>query len=153
MLCFTYQKTLVPRGICPLSALGIPAKAMPPMKKGKTGKKQVLKFSIDCSQPVDDGIMDAASFEKFLLDSTGAVVRRYPRKYSGYQMERCVLMHARILFLSRTFFYFCVSCGLELFSLSPLKNVTSMMSNFPSLKVMPQGSFLKTSMNLMVKRE
>lgn len=68
MLCFTYQKTLVPRGICPLSALGIPAKAMPPMKKGKTGKKQVLKFSIDCSQPVDDGIMDAASFEKFLLD-------------------------------------------------------------------------------------
>ena len=41
---------------------------MPPMKKGKTGKKQVLKFSIDCSQPVDDGIMDAASFEKFLLD-------------------------------------------------------------------------------------
>ena len=45
------------------------------------------------------------NFEKFLLDSTGAVVRRYPRKYSGYQMERCVLMHARILFLSRTFFY------------------------------------------------
>merc|ERR1712086_570520 len=30
--------------------------------------KQTLKFTIDCSQPVDDGIMDAASFEKFLLD-------------------------------------------------------------------------------------
>merc|ERR1711908_98532 len=39
-----------------------------PVKKGKTGKKQILKFTIDCSQPVDDGIMDAASFEKFLLD-------------------------------------------------------------------------------------
>merc|ERR1711908_208142 len=39
-----------------------------PVKKGKAGKKQVLKFTIDCSQPVDDGIMDAASFEKFLLD-------------------------------------------------------------------------------------
>merc|ERR1712110_551915 len=33
-----------------------------------TKRKQTLKFSIDCSQPVDDGIMDAASFEKFLLD-------------------------------------------------------------------------------------
>ena len=25
-------------------------------------RKQTLKFTIDCSQPVDDGIMDAASF-------------------------------------------------------------------------------------------
>merc|ERR1712227_423515 len=43
-----------------------------PMPKAKTSKiskrKTVLKFTIDCSQPVDDGIMDAASFEKFLLD-------------------------------------------------------------------------------------
>jgi len=31
-------------------------------------RKQTLKFSVDCSQPVDDGIMDAASFEKFLQD-------------------------------------------------------------------------------------
>jgi len=31
-------------------------------------RKQALKFTVDCSQPVDDGIMDAASFEKFLLD-------------------------------------------------------------------------------------
>ncbi len=30
------------------------------------------------------------NFEKFLLDSTGAVVRRYPRKYSGYQVEKDV---------------------------------------------------------------
>ena len=27
-----------------------------------TKRKQTLKFTIDCSQPVDDGIMDAASF-------------------------------------------------------------------------------------------
>ena len=33
-------------------------------------RKQILKFTVDCSQPVDDGIMDAASFEKFLLDRT-----------------------------------------------------------------------------------
>ena len=25
-------------------------------------RKQTLKFTVDCSQPVDDGIMDAASF-------------------------------------------------------------------------------------------
>ena len=38
--------------------------------KGKkiTKRKQTLKFTIDCSQPVDDGIMDAAAFEKFLQD-------------------------------------------------------------------------------------
>ena len=41
----------------------------PQAKAKKTLKrKSTLKFSIDCSQPVDDGIMDAASFEKFLLD-------------------------------------------------------------------------------------
>merc|ERR1712054_99413 len=42
---------------------------MPAKKPTKISKrKTVLKFVIDCSQPVDDGIMDAASFEKFLLD-------------------------------------------------------------------------------------
>lgn len=42
---------------------------MPAAPKKKTLKrKQTLKFSIDCSQPVDDGIMDAAAFEKFLQD-------------------------------------------------------------------------------------
>merc|ERR1712216_364999 len=43
---------------------------MPATAKAKklTKRKQTLKFTIDCSQPVDDGIMDAASFEKFLVD-------------------------------------------------------------------------------------
>merc|ERR1712178_572016 len=38
------------------------------IKKAKkvVKRKQTLKFTVDCSQPVDDGIMDAASFEKFL---------------------------------------------------------------------------------------
>ena len=35
-----------------------------------TKSKKVLKFTVNCSQPVDDGIMDAASFEKFLQDRT-----------------------------------------------------------------------------------
>lgn len=31
------------------------------MKGGKK-KKQVLKFTLDCTHPVEDGIMDAANF-------------------------------------------------------------------------------------------
>jgi large subunit ribosomal protein L22e len=38
--------------------------------KKVTKRKQTLKFTVDCSQPVDDGIMDAGSFEKFLQDRT-----------------------------------------------------------------------------------
>merc|ERR1712070_1010253 len=43
---------------------------MPKIAKAKkvVKSKAVLKFTVDCSQPVDDGIMDAASFEKFLQD-------------------------------------------------------------------------------------
>ncbi|XP_029006408.1 60S ribosomal protein L22 [Betta splendens] len=46
--------------------------AMPPMKKqvvkkqGGKRKKQILKFTLDCTHPVEDGIMDAANFEQFL---------------------------------------------------------------------------------------
>ncbi|XP_038199707.1 60S ribosomal protein L22-like [Arvicola amphibius] len=36
-------------------------------KGGKT-KKQVLKFTLDCTHPVEDGIMDAANFEQFLQE-------------------------------------------------------------------------------------
>ena len=39
----------------------------PQQKKQNTGKggkkkKQVLKFTLDCTHPVEDGIMDAANF-------------------------------------------------------------------------------------------
>ncbi|XP_058990340.1 large ribosomal subunit protein eL22-like [Mustela lutreola] len=36
------------------------------MAKGGKKKKQVLKFTLDCTHPVEDGIMDAANFEQFL---------------------------------------------------------------------------------------
>ncbi|XP_054428368.1 60S ribosomal protein L22-like [Pteronotus mesoamericanus] len=43
---------------------------MAPMKKHmvKVGQKnkQVLKFTLDCTHPVEDGIMYAANFEQFL---------------------------------------------------------------------------------------
>ncbi|TEA42495.1 hypothetical protein DBR06_SOUSAS31910031, partial [Sousa chinensis] len=35
-------------------------------KGGK--KKQVQKFTLDCTCPVEDGIMDAANFEQFLQE-------------------------------------------------------------------------------------
>ncbi|XP_028265393.1 60S ribosomal protein L22-like isoform X3 [Parambassis ranga] len=34
--------------------------------KGGKKKKQVLKFTLDCTHPVEDGIMDALDFEQFL---------------------------------------------------------------------------------------
>ena len=53
------------------------AKAANPGKqklKGKKGglkklsKKDILVFSIDCTHPVEDGIMNCADFEKYLLE-------------------------------------------------------------------------------------
>ena len=48
------------------------AAAMAPVKKlvvkGAQKKKQVLKFTLDCTHPVEDGIMDAANFEQFLQE-------------------------------------------------------------------------------------
>ncbi|XP_060229259.1 large ribosomal subunit protein eL22-like [Meriones unguiculatus] len=45
---------------------------MAPVKKlvAKRGKKRkrVLKFTLDCTHPVEDGIMDAANFEQFLQE-------------------------------------------------------------------------------------
>ncbi|XP_013784814.1 60S ribosomal protein L22-like [Limulus polyphemus] len=39
------------------------------LQKGKGKKKKTqLKFSVDCSHPVEDGIMDVDSFEKYLKE-------------------------------------------------------------------------------------
>uniref|UniRef100_A0A672K3X9 Large ribosomal subunit protein eL22 n=1 Tax=Sinocyclocheilus grahami TaxID=75366 RepID=A0A672K3X9_SINGR len=38
------------------------------LTKGGKKKKQVLKFTLDCTHPVEDGIMDAANFEQFLQE-------------------------------------------------------------------------------------
>jgi len=44
-------------------------KGRPPVPaKGAKSKKAASKFVIDCTLPVEDGIMDPASFEKFLHD-------------------------------------------------------------------------------------
>uniref|UniRef100_A0A2R9BXH0 Large ribosomal subunit protein eL22 n=1 Tax=Pan paniscus TaxID=9597 RepID=A0A2R9BXH0_PANPA len=36
--------------------------------EGGQKKKQVLKFTLECTHPVEDGIMDAANFEQFLQE-------------------------------------------------------------------------------------
>ncbi len=46
-----------------------PTKATPSTDNAKRGKKKaVAKFTIDCSQPVEDKVFDPAAFEKFLHD-------------------------------------------------------------------------------------
>ncbi|XP_004710851.1 60S ribosomal protein L22-like [Echinops telfairi] len=39
-----------------------------PVAKGGKEKKQVLKFTLDCTHPVEDGIMGAAHVEQFLQE-------------------------------------------------------------------------------------
>uniref|UniRef100_A0A674JUM8 Large ribosomal subunit protein eL22 n=1 Tax=Terrapene triunguis TaxID=2587831 RepID=A0A674JUM8_9SAUR len=50
----------------PSLSASLAAAAMAPVKKpatkGGKKKKQVLKFTLDCTHPVEDGIMDAANF-------------------------------------------------------------------------------------------
>merc|ERR1712156_794565 len=43
-------------------------KNMAPTNKARKGKKQSLNFTIDCSAPVDDGIMEIASFQQYLVE-------------------------------------------------------------------------------------
>merc|ERR1711920_492405 len=40
----------------------------PIIKMAPKTKKQILKFTIDCTTPVNDSVLDVASFEKFLHD-------------------------------------------------------------------------------------
>ncbi|XP_009887994.1 PREDICTED: 60S ribosomal protein L22 [Charadrius vociferus] len=51
-----------------LTALSFPPLQKKPAAKGGKKKKQVLKFTLDCTHPVEDGIMDAANFEQFLQE-------------------------------------------------------------------------------------
>ncbi|XP_037088469.1 60S ribosomal protein L22-like [Pollicipes pollicipes] len=44
-----------------------PAKGRPAKGKGKK-KAETVKFTIDCTHPVEDGLMQASDFEKFLQE-------------------------------------------------------------------------------------
>jgi large subunit ribosomal protein L22e len=50
--------------------------------KGTPAKAKTLKFTIDCSQPVDDGIMDAASFVSAACARARRGSTRMPREHA-----------------------------------------------------------------------
>ncbi|KAJ1074401.1 hypothetical protein K5549_001096 [Capra hircus] len=54
-----FRKPPIGLGLLPVKKL---------VAKGGKKKKQVLKFTLDCTHPVEDGIMDAANFEQFLQE-------------------------------------------------------------------------------------
>lgn len=41
---------------------------IPSQSQGKSSKKQTVKFVLDCTAPVEDKVLDVASFEKYLHD-------------------------------------------------------------------------------------
>lgn len=45
-------------------------------KKGvkKLGKKNQIKLVLDCTHPVEDGIMNCADFEKYLLERVKVMI-------------------------------------------------------------------------------
>ncbi|XP_057702189.1 60S ribosomal protein L22-like [Corythoichthys intestinalis] len=51
-----------------VSAMAPTKKHVVVKKPGGKRKKQILKFTLDCTHPVEDGIMDAANFERFLQE-------------------------------------------------------------------------------------
>merc|ERR1712141_638361 len=60
---------LAPRctsSIMPAKAVKRPGK----LQSGKGGKKKkiALRFTVDCTHPVEDGIMDVTNFEKYLME-------------------------------------------------------------------------------------
>lgn len=56
------------------------------MAKGGKKKKQVLKFTLDCTHPVEDGIMDAANFVSYTHDVTGT--GRNLLRYCGESLQK-----------------------------------------------------------------
>ena len=60
---------------------------------GAKGKKKSQTFVIDCTKPVEDKIMDIASFEKFLLNKI---------KVNGKAGERPSLCRVQSLKFRRT---------------------------------------------------
>ncbi|CAL8336706.1 unnamed protein product [Lota lota] len=57
-----------PPSFWPKFSVMAPLKKPVVKKQGGKKKKQILKFTLDCTHPVEDGIMDAANFEQFLQE-------------------------------------------------------------------------------------
>ncbi|XP_051015011.1 60S ribosomal protein L22-like [Acomys russatus] len=63
-MLWSYKKPLKSGFLPPL----LPWRREKACGEGGQKKKQVLKFTHDCTHPVEDGIMDAANFEQFLQE-------------------------------------------------------------------------------------
>merc|ERR1712212_382021 len=67
----------------------------------KIGKKNKIKFQIDCRQPVEDGIMNIADFETFLQQKIKIGGKKNNSNNSQFTLERNkhkITMHAEVLF-------------------------------------------------------
>ena len=68
-------------------------KANATMGSGK-GKKAALKFAIDCSHPVEDGIMNCADFETYLKERVK--VRYETFRFKFYFVDPTLLFKNRL---------------------------------------------------------
>ncbi|XP_021375466.1 60S ribosomal protein L22-like [Mizuhopecten yessoensis] len=70
--------------------------------KGKK-KKTSLKYNIDCTVPVEDGIMDVASFEKFLHEriKVGGKTNNFGSNVNLDRDKNKIILNADIAFSKR----------------------------------------------------
>ncbi|XP_071547190.1 large ribosomal subunit protein eL22 isoform X2 [Panulirus ornatus] len=71
--------------------------------KGRRGKKLQLKFHIDCRQPVEDGIMNAADFETFLQQriKVNGKTKNFTNQVSLERNKHKITLNADIAFSKR----------------------------------------------------
>ncbi|XP_050739851.1 60S ribosomal protein L22-like [Eriocheir sinensis] len=82
----------------------VPAKKGKGLKgKGRKGKKLQLKFHIDCRQPVEDGIMNAADFETFLQQriKVNGKTNNFSNQVSLERNKHKITLNADIAFSKR----------------------------------------------------
>ncbi|XP_033764360.1 60S ribosomal protein L22-like [Pecten maximus] len=74
----------------------------PASGKGKK-KKTSLKYNIDCTVPVEDGIMDVASFEKFLHEriKVGGKTNNFGNNVNLDRDKNKIILNADIAFSKR----------------------------------------------------
>ena len=56
--------------------------------KSKAAKKKTVKFYVDCWQPVEDSVLDVATFEKFLRDTISPTTATWATRPSARRRRR-----------------------------------------------------------------
>ncbi|XP_068700296.1 large ribosomal subunit protein eL22-like [Montipora capricornis] len=75
---------------------------MPPKKK-QHKKKLQLKYTVDCTHPVEDGIMDVANFEQFLHEriKVGGKTNNFGKDVSIERQKNKITVNSDIPFSKR----------------------------------------------------